>query len=561
MDQAGLDRAQARGPDSEPLAAGGSSFHSAAASKPAATEPRWRRILKKAAPIVVLVLALSLAAWAIQHELASVSLDDVAAAFGGIPTRSLLLATLLVALSYVTLIGYDWSAFRYLGLPAPAGRLALGSFCGYAIANTAGFAAITGASARHRIHASNGLTLFDAGRVALFSSTAFVVGITLLGGLGLVMAPGAVSNLVSLPAGVIRPIGIALVAATALVMLYCALGRPIRIGRFVLPMPGFRLAMTQLVLSVIDVCLAGGALYVLLGAGTEVGVSYFEFLAVYCAALTAGLLSHVPGGVGVFDGIILTAYSWRVGPAEALAALLAFRIIYYILPFFIAAVILAFVEVARHRESSRLAPLARFSDIADGMAPLIGAIIAIGTGAVLLAFGVTPAGAPRGEIFGADIPYPLVETAHFLSSIVASTLLFLGVGLIRRLDAAFGFTIVALLLAAGLATIKGHSPFAIGAIVSMAVLLWPFRHAFRRETALFSEPLTGPWVIGIALVLASAAWLTDFAFSHQIVGGEAWYDVALDEDAPRAWRALVGASVTAIGIGITFLLRRPGRFF
>ncbi|MEM7566026.1 MAG: hypothetical protein AAF321_02230 [Pseudomonadota bacterium] len=516
---------------------------------------------KQALPIVFLVFALGLAAWAIQHELSAVSLADVGAAFGGLSNGDLALSALLVALSYVTLIGYDWSAFRYLKLPAPMGRLALGSFCGYAIANTAGFAVITGASARHRIHAAGGLTLFDAGRVALFSSTAFVVGITLLGGIGLLMAPDAVSDLVSLPARLIQPIGVGLIAATLIVMLYCALGRPIRIGRFSLPMPGFRLAVTQLVLSVIDVCLAGGALYVLMSAGTDVGISYFEFLAVYCAALTAGLLSHVPGGVGVFDAIILSAYGWRVGAAEALAALLAFRVLYYIAPFLIAAIVLAIVEVARHRSSSRLAPLARFEDIADGMAPLIGAIIAIGTGATLLAFGVTPAGAPRGEIFGAEVPYPLVETAHFLTSIVASTLLFLGVGLIRRLDAAFGLTIVALLLAAGLATIKGHSVYGIGAIVAMAVLLWPFRSAFRRETALFAQPLTGPWVVGIALVLASAAWLTDFAFSHQVVGDETWYDVALDDDAPRAWRALVGASVTAILIGITFLLRRPGRAF
>ncbi len=543
-------------------------LHRSDASDPMPTAPtrdggraRLAGWLKQAVPILVLVLALALAAWAIQHELSAVSLEDVGAAFGGISKGDLMLSGLLVALSYVTLIGYDWSAFRYLQLPAPIGRLALGSFCGYAIANTAGFAVITGASARHRIHAAGGLTLFDAGRVALFSSTAFVVGITLLGGIGLLMAPDAVSDLVSLPARLIRPIGAGLVVATLVVMLYCALGRPIRIGRFVLPMPGFKLAVTQLVLSVVDVCLAGGALYVLVGAGTDAGISYFEFLAVYCAALTAGLLSHVPGGVGVFDAIILSAYGWRIGAAEALAALLAFRILYYIAPFLIAAIVLAFVEIARHRGSSRLAPLARFEDIADGMAPLIGAIIAIGTGAILLAFGVTPAGAPRGEVLGADIPYPLVETAHFLTSVVASTLLFLGVGLIRRLDAAFGLTIVALLLAAGLATIKGHSVYGIGAILAMAVLLWPFRSAFNRETALFAQPLTGPWIVGIALVLASAAWLTDFAFSHQIVGDETWYDVALDDDAPRAWRALIGASVTAILIGFTFLLRRPGRAF
>ena len=531
-----------------------------ASSTERATEPLARRLLRQGGPVLVLVLALALAAWAIQHELAAVSLDDVGAAFGRIPTAKLVLAGCLVAASYVTLIGYDWSAFRYLGIPAPPGRLALGSFCGYAIANTAGFAVITGASARHRIHAAGGLTLFDAGRVALFSSTAFVIGITLLGGLGLLVAPSAVSDLVSLPAGLIQPIGLALVAGTILIMLYCALGKPIRIGRFVLPMPGFGLATTQLALSVIDVCLAGGALYVLIGAGAEVQIGYLAFLAVYCAALTAGLLSHIPGGVGVFDAIILAAYGWRVGPAQALAALLAFRILYYILPFLIAAVVLAVIEIARHRSASRISSLARFEDIADGMAPLIGAIIAIGTGAGLLALGVTPAGTPRGEIFGATIPYPLVETAHFLSSIVASALLFLGIGLIRRLDAAFGLTVIALLLSAAFVTIEGYGPLAIGAILAMAVLLWPFRSAFRRETALFAEPLTAPWIIGIALVLVSAAWLTDFAFSHQVVGDETWYDVALDEDAPRAWRALIGASVTAIGIGITFLLRRPGRF-
>lgn len=63
---------------------------------------------------------------------------------------------------------------------------------------------------------------------------------------------------------------------------------------------------------------------------------FAAFLLVYLLALAAGVLSHVPGGVGVFEAVLLAAFAGQLGAAPLAAALLLYRLIYVVLPLLLA---------------------------------------------------------------------------------------------------------------------------------------------------------------------------------------------------------------------------------
>ena len=92
----------------------------------------------------------------------------------------------------------------------------------------------------------------------------------------------------------------------------------VKAGRRTLRLPGRRLTFLQLVITALDVAAAATVLYLLLPEAPPFGA----FLLVYLLALAAGVLSHVPGGVGVFEAILLAAFANQLGAAPLAAALL-----------------------------------------------------------------------------------------------------------------------------------------------------------------------------------------------------------------------------------------------
>jgi phosphatidylglycerol lysyltransferase len=94
----------------------------------------------------------------------------------------------------------------------------------------------------------------------------------------------------------------------------------------------------------VDIVVASGTLWVLLPAS---GVDFPAFVVIYTAALSLGVLSHMPSGIGVFDAAVLYAVGAQGSPSAVAAALVTYRTIYFLLPFTLAAVLLAASELRR----------------------------------------------------------------------------------------------------------------------------------------------------------------------------------------------------------------------
>ena len=126
--------------------------------------------------------------------------------------------------------------------------------------------------------------------------------------------------------------------------------RHARIQGFELELPGFWLTSGQLLLGLIDLCAAAGTLYALLTPPRS--IDYITFVAVYVFGSLLGIASNAPGGIGVFEATMLKTVPTH-SQAELFAALLLFRLFYYLLPFVTALALLGAHESIRRWKSLR----------------------------------------------------------------------------------------------------------------------------------------------------------------------------------------------------------------
>ncbi len=266
----------------------------------------------------------------------------------------------LAAISYLALTGYDALALRHLGARIPYRLTALASFTSYAISFTLGFPLVTGGAVRFWLYGPAGLS---AGKIA---SLTIVAGITFWLGMGLVLASGflfdagAIAEINQFPPALNRAIGAGLIGVLAIYLAWVTRRRAKgRAAVLNFRLPGLWLTLGQTALGVIDVCAAAGALYVLLPGGHS--VRYFAFAALYSFAAMLGIASHSPGGLGVFEATMIKGVGGS--PDKLLAALLLFRVVYYVIPFVLALAFLGAHEAARRwRGLSEAIEKARLED-------------------------------------------------------------------------------------------------------------------------------------------------------------------------------------------------------
>ena len=504
--------------------------------------------LKRALPAVLGLTLFVLALEVLRRQLAATSLSEVMADLRAIPDERIAAALLLTALNYAALTGYDFLAFASIGRRLDRWRIAIASFLAYAIANNVGFAMLSGAAVRYRFYTRWGLSGEELSRIVVSYSITFWLGLLALGGVSLALAPAAETS--RLGGAWMRAVGWLLIGTVvAFVVFTAAYRRPIRVGRFDWTLPRPLLALSQLLVSSVDWLLAGAVLYVLLPQGQA---PMLAVLGAFLVAQLAGLTSHVPGGAGVFESVCVLLLEPYVPADQVLPALLVYRVIYYLLPLTIALAGLLLDEVRqRHRDVFGALTVVR---LAEAFTPRVMAALTFFSGVVLLVSGATPSAAGRLAWLDRFVPLGIVETSHFVGSVVGVVLLLLSQGLVRRLDAAYYFTSIALAVGVVASILKG-ADFEEAAILSaVLILLRAARPAFDRRAALFDTRLSPEWVATVAAAVAASTWLGFFAFKHVEYSNALWWQFELSAEAPRFLRASVGVALCVLLMTMSRLL-------
>jgi uncharacterized membrane protein YbhN (UPF0104 family) len=307
---------------------------------------RFERVM----PLVGLC-AFAAAIWMLQRELTHLHIRRVIQQLEHMPRRALLLASALTACGYLTLAFYDLLGMRYLGRVLPAARTAFVSVIGYTFSNSLG--AVVGAAAvRLRLYTARGLSAAEVVKLVLFNSTSFWLGAMTLLGVGFLLSP---RQLPALPVhhSVRWPAAMLLIAVAGYLLLCARRRRPLRMGGRELRLPPARLAVAQVCIGALDWTLAATTLYVLLPAHSH--PSFGTVLLTFLLAQVLALLSHAPGGMGVFETIMLALLRPAMPMEAAIGALVAYRVIYYLLPLAAGLVLLGVYEVVERRGVTRRA--------------------------------------------------------------------------------------------------------------------------------------------------------------------------------------------------------------
>lgn len=508
---------------------------------------RMRRALPAILGLTIFLLALEV----LRQELRAVSWDTLSTDVLGTPPSLLAAALALTALNYAVVTGYDFIAFASIGKRLARARVAMTSFIAYAIANNVGFAMLSGASVRYRFYSRWGLTAADLSRIVFSYSVTFWLGLLALGGLSLALNPlplgvaGTLSNLAA-------PIGWSLVAASVGYVIAAAVRRaPIRVRSFELSLPTARLALTQLVVSAVDWALAGAVLYVLLPHGQA---SFATVLGAFLAAQILGLASHVPGGAGVFEGLMVLFLRSSIDSSVLVPALIVYRLVYYLLPLTIALLGLMADELhSRRAQTARVA--AHVGRLTEQFTPRVLAALTFAGGLVLLFSGATPAAEGRLALLDRVLPLGVIETSHFLGSVAGAGLLLLSQGLARRLDAAHALATGVVSVGIATSLLKGGDFEEALLLAALLAALVRARPAFHRNAAFFATRFSPAWAAAVAGALAASVWLGLFAFRHVEYAHDLWWQFELDGEASRFLRGSVGAAALTLVFAGARLLR------
>ncbi|WP_149540467.1 lysylphosphatidylglycerol synthase domain-containing protein [Siccirubricoccus phaeus] len=491
------------------------------------------------------------ALYVVQREFSSLSVADIRRAMAAIPARAIWLAGGCTILAYLVLAIYDKLGSVYAGRSVSWTKSFLASFCGYSLAHNLGFAAVSGAAVRYRLYSAWGLTPLEIAKVVGFTSLTFGLGGMALGGLVLVLEPEVVPWFgTHLPHWALQALAIPLWGVVLTYVVLSRFFRHVRIFRHEIELPRPRMALAQALLATVDVAVTAGIFYILLPEAE--GLTFIRFVGIYLAAYAAGILAHVPGGIGVFDGAILLGLQPYLPAPEVIGALFVFRLYYYILPLFIAGALFVGFEIGQRRAMlQRLTAIGTGTDALE--VPALASLVAL-AGALLIFLGALPT---RGTIIELWAGHVAALVSHFAASIVGSLLLVMAFGLLRRLTIAWSLTLILLLNGAAIAWVRGEEWWLWGPFLLLTALLASLRSAFYRDSRLIREPLSAETLVPLLAVAVCGITLALVAYGGR-VSNESWWQVVFSRLAPDSLRFTVGLTGVLLLAGMVRLLR-PAR--
>lgn len=494
--------------------------------------------LKKLAPLFVIAIFMG-AIYLLSKELKHYNIHEIRSAVVQIPLWRLWAAVGLTVFNYLVLIGYDYLAIRAIHHPLPLSKISLASFTGFATSYNFG-AILGGTSVRYRLYSAWGLSAVEILQLIIMLAITYWVGVFALAGVVFIVQPFPIPESLHLPFQNVQPLGYILLAVAigyTSITLLCK--SPIIVKGIKIPLPKLGMTLLQLAVSAADLALIAAILYTLLAPHLSVG--YVEFLGIFLMATVTVVLSHVPGGVGVFELVILTLVAAK-SSAVILAGLLVFRVIYYLLPLFGAIILLGLHELSLRRGlATRM--VKEINCWSNVVAPLVLSWCTLLSGAVLLFSGATPIVITRLDFLQHSIPLPLVQVSHFVGCLIGAALLVLARGLQERLESAWRWITILLGLGIVVSILKGFDFEEATFLAIMLIGLLTSHNQFYRKGTLLQEHFSLVWTVTILVILSCSIWLGLFAYKHVDYSNELWWNFTLKSNVSRFLRGSIGAII------------------
>ncbi|QKZ05195.1 lysylphosphatidylglycerol synthase domain-containing protein [Pseudomonas eucalypticola] len=247
----------------------------------------------------------------------------------------------IAALSYLVFASYDLLSRRYTGHHVPVGQvLTLAVTCYAFNLNLSSW--VGGIALRYRLYGKMGLDVPTVTKILSLGLVTNWLGYLLVGGALFAAGLPDLPDSVKMGQGGLRLIGVAMLVAGVAYLLACAFAtrRTWHVRQQSITLPGIRLALAQAVLSAVNWSLMAALIFILLPAK----VGYPTVLAVLLISSIAGVITHIPAGLGVLETVFMTLLQGQYSKGTLIAALLAYRVLYFLLPLLIACGLYLYLE-------------------------------------------------------------------------------------------------------------------------------------------------------------------------------------------------------------------------
>ncbi len=518
------------------------------------TRETLSRFAKKIANFLPILL-FACALFIVHKEMQIHNISDILSTLSTTPPLIIIAALALTVINYLVLAGYDWLGLRYTGhTNIPLSKMIPAALLSYAISNNTGHAWASGGSIRYRFYSKWGVPGWDILKISLFQTITYLLGALSLGLIGSLLLPHYLSKNVQEPQAIHW---VSLLSATALLVYWGAVffrRKPIPIKDYELNLPSLSLAFWQSLVAGIDVVLSSLVLWALLIGKVDIG--FGAFLTVFVVAQVVGVISQVPGGIGVFE----SAFLWLMSDIEAtdqhlilIGALLLYRVIYYFVPLLLAGGGLLGFEIYNRRILINESGIA-VSRMLSAVVPQLSSVLLLFAGGILLVSGSIPANSELMTEIKTLLPLPIVEISHLVSTLVGLLLLFLARGIRLKIDAAWYGSLCLLALGIVVLLLKGFDWREALVLLMILLLIVPTRSHFQRRSSLLYMTFSKSWLITVSMVLMGSLWLGFFAYRDVAYSHDLWWQFSYHGNAPRFLRAYLLVAVVTVAYGLLRLL-------
>jgi phosphatidylglycerol lysyltransferase len=223
-----------------------------------------------------------------------------------------------------------------------------------------------------------------------------------------------------------------------------------------------------------------------------------------------------------------------------------------VIPLLIAIMVVAATELRRFVDHPAASSVRR---IGGRLMPQLLSTFALLLGVMLIFSSVTPTPDENLEVLSDYLALPVVEGAHFLSSLIGLAMVVAARGLGQRLDGAWWVSVFCAAAAVTLSLLKAIALVEAAFLVFFIFGLVVSRKLFDRPASLVNQALTAGWLMAIAVICICAIVILFFVYRDVAYSNQLWWQFEFADEAPRGLRAVLGLCIVASGIAVFSLLR------
>lgn len=289
--------------------------------------------MKKLLPYITAVFFIAVAYFFFK-SLSNIDWNQVQKSFSQFSWIIIISALGLVALDYIILASYDFIGFKYLKIDSMKyRRVLISAFSCYAFTLNLG-AVVGGVGFRFRIYTGWGVTKKVISKIVFFSTVTNWSGNALLLSTFFCFRSQEVYELIGVPIWILKTLGVIEYGILFTYLILCFKRSVITFKGNTFTFPMLSLAFFQFFLSIVQWSLLSSIIYILIRyLGYDVALERIIFTSLISSV--AGVLTHIPGGLGVLETIFLKV-DLGVPASDMLAVLIAYRVVYYFIPLMIA---------------------------------------------------------------------------------------------------------------------------------------------------------------------------------------------------------------------------------